>query len=116
MASLNNVIGQNGISGVQTVTSSWVSTNKTQGAQVDLVIDRRDQVINMCEMKFSINDFSIDKKYEEELRNKIAVFKTETKTRKAIYLTMVTSFGLQKNKYSTSLVQNELTMDALFDE
>ncbi|WP_326990941.1 ATP-binding protein [Chitinophaga sp. 212800010-3] len=101
-----------GISGVQTTTSSWIST---AGAQIDLVIDRRDQVINICEMKFSINNFTIDKKYAEELRNKVGIFRQETKTRKAIFLTMITTFELNKNNYSNSLVQNSLKMDVLFD-
>ncbi|HVB03022.1 MAG TPA: ATP-binding protein [Chitinophagaceae bacterium] len=103
-----------GISGVQTRTSSWFSTDKKNRAQIDLVIDRRDQVINICEMKFSINKFTIDKKYAEVLRNKIAVFKEQTGTRKAIFLTMITTFGLNINQYSNSLVQNDLTMDILF--
>ncbi|MCX6225097.1 MAG: ATP-binding protein [Bacteroidia bacterium] len=71
-----------GISGIQTSISSWRSNSKDQGTQVDLVIDRRDQVINLCEMKFSLNPFTIDKKYSEELRNKIVLFKSETGTRK----------------------------------
>ncbi|NML41356.1 AAA family ATPase [Chitinophaga sp. G-6-1-13] len=104
-----------GISGVQTATSSWISANTDAGAQIDLVIDRRDQVINICEMKFSINNFTIDKKYAEQLRNKIGIFKEETKTRKAIFLTMITTFGLNKNSYSDSLVQNSLKMDVLFE-
>jgi hypothetical protein len=103
-----------GISGVQTATSSWVKTGAGPGVQIDLVIDRRDHVINICEMKFSINNFTINKKYAEELRNKVGVFREETKTRKAIFLTMITTFGLHKNSYSTSLVQNDLAMDVLF--
>lgn len=103
-----------GIAGVQTNTSSWMSTDKTRGAQIDLVIDRRDQVINICEMKFSINHFTIDKKYAEELRNKIAIFREQTGTRKAIHLTMITTFGLHRNEYANSFVQNDLTMDILF--
>jgi len=103
-----------GISGVQTATSSWVKTGAAPNTQIDLVIDRRDQVINICEMKFSINDFSINKKYAEELRNKVGIFKEETKTRKAVFLTMITTFGLNKNSYSASLIQNDLTMDVLF--
>ena len=103
-----------GISGIQTRTSAWYSTDKLAKAQVDLVIDRRDGVINLCEMKFSIKPYTIDKKYAEELRNKIGVFREVTKTPKSIFLTMVTSFGLQKNEYSTALVQNSLTMDIFF--
>jgi uncharacterized protein len=103
-----------GISGVQTATSAWVSNSEPR-AQIDLLIDRRDHVINVCEMKFSLNAFTIDKKYAEELRNKIGAFTSEVKTRKSIYLTMITTFGLNKNQYSMSLVQNDLTMDVLFE-
>jgi AAA+ ATPase superfamily predicted ATPase len=103
-----------GISGVQTTVSSWRSMSKDSGAQVDLVIDRRDQVINLCEMKFSINPFLIDHKYARELRNKIGAFKQETDTRKSVFLTLITTFGLRNNEHSAGLVQNDLTMDALF--
>jgi len=103
-----------GISGVETSVVSWRSSIKGNGIQIDLVIDRRDQVINLCEMKFSINPFMIDKSYSEVLRNKIGAFKLETKTRKSVFLTMVTTFGIQENQYSGGLVQNDLTMDVLF--
>jgi uncharacterized protein len=103
-----------GISGIETSTSSWRSKTSEKGAQIDLVIDRRDQVINLCEMKFSINQFEIDKKYDEELRNKMSTFKKETKTRKSIYTTLITTFGLQENQYSGN-VQNDLKMDVLFE-
>ena len=103
-----------GINGIQTITSSWRSTSSEQGTQVDLVIDRRDQVINLCEMKYSINPFVIDKKYASELQNKIGIFKAESKTRKSIFLILITTFGLQPNKHSAGLIQNSLTMDCLF--
>ncbi len=103
-----------GISGVETHASSWRSKTNKQGAQIDLVIDRRDQVINLCEMKFSINKFEITKKYDAELRNKVGVFKTETNTKKAIFTTIVSTFGLKENAYSGN-VQNDLTMNILFN-
>lgn len=103
-----------GISGVQTVTCSWLGNDAENGAQIDLVIDRRDQVINIFEIKFSTGLFSIDKKYAEELRNKVSVFKAQTGTRKAVFLTMITTFGLNRNEHAASLVQNDLTMDMLF--
>ena len=105
-----------GISGVQTNVSSWLSKIKGNGAQIDLVIDRRDQVINLCEMKYSVNPFTIDNKYAGELRNKIGYFKQETGTRKSVFLTMVTTFGLQPNSHAAGLVQNDLQMDILFAE
>ncbi len=105
-----------GISGVQTATSAWLGSNSTQKAQVDLVIDRRDHVINLCEMKFSIKPFTIDKKYADELRNKMGLFKELTKTQKSVFLTMITTFGLEQNIHAASLVQNALTMDILFEK
>lgn len=104
-----------GISGIGTETSSWRNAKTKDGAQIDLVIDRRDNVINLCEMKFSINMFVIDKKYDAELRNKVAVFKTETQTKKSVFLTLLTTFGLQPGIYSGN-VQNDLKMDVLFEE
>jgi uncharacterized protein len=103
-----------GIAGVQTMTSSWRSNGAETGAQIDLVIDRRDQIVNLCEIKFSINDFTIDKKYAEELRNKISTFKQETGTRKSVFLTFISSFKLKTNAYSMGLVQNHFSMDILF--
>ncbi|MEO7312529.1 MAG: ATP-binding protein [Chitinophagaceae bacterium] len=105
-----------GIAAVDINVSSWRSKTIENGAQVDLVIDRRDQVINLCEMKFSINPFLIDKKYDAVLRNKMAAFKKETGTRKSVFLTMVTTFGLQKNTYAAALVQNDVDMNALFHQ
>jgi uncharacterized protein len=103
-----------GISGVFTNTSTWYSMDKTTKAQVDLVIDRRDGIINLCEMKFSMNSFTIDKRYSEELRHKIGTFREQTKTRKSTFLTMITAFGLQKNEYSNAWVQNSISLNELF--
>jgi uncharacterized protein len=104
-----------GISSVQTQSSVWQGSDGQHAAQVDLVIDRRDQTIHLCEMKFSIHPFVIDKAYADSLRQKIGVFKAATATRKSIFLTFITTFGLAQNEYAGSLVQNSLTMDALFE-
>jgi hypothetical protein len=104
-----------GISGVQTQTSAWIGSSGKQKAQIDLLIDRRDRVINVCEMKFSIKKFQISKSYAEELRTKIGLFKEITNTNKSVYLSFITTFGLENNEYSTALVQNSLTMDVLFE-
>lgn len=103
-----------GIAGVQTQASAWSGGHENEKAQIDLVIDRRDQVINLCEMKFSIKPFSIDKDYADNLRKKIGVFKSTTKTPKATWLTFITTFGLTPNTHAQSLVHQSLTMDALF--
>lgn len=105
------------IGGVASETYSWRTKGEgeTKGSQIDLVIDRRDQVINLFEIKFSINEFVITKEYDAKLRQKIQSFKEATATRKSIFLTMLTTFGVKPNEYSNSSIQNELTMDALFE-
>lgn len=99
-----------GIGGVQTSIYSWHSND----AQVDLVIDRKDQVVNLCEMKFSIHPFAITKEYADKLRHKIGAFKAATKTRKSIFITLMTTHGLVQNQHAY-LAQNEVLMDALFE-
>lgn len=105
-----------GISGIYSEVSAWRGRTATKGAQIDLLIDRRDRVINICEIKFSEDTFSITKSYADNLRNKVATFRQATGTKKSLFLTFITTFGLTKNKYAMSLVQNDLTMEDLFGE
>lgn len=98
-----------GIAGVQASVYAWSSDE----AQIDLAIDRKDQVINLFEMKFSIRQFPIDKKYAAELRNKIGHFREVTGSNKAVFLSFLSTFGLAENEYA-GMVQNDLTMDVLF--
>jgi uncharacterized protein len=105
-----------GIESVYTQTSVWRSRagKEERGAQIDLLIDRQDQCINICEMKFSVNAFEITKNYAEELQNKLNVFRDATKSRKTFFLTLVTTYGVKNGNNYTGLVQQEITMDALF--
>lgn len=103
-----------GISGVLSNHTTWRGSTGDKTVQIDLLIDRRDQVINLCECKFSLDTFTIDKDYAEKLRSKIHTFKTATQTRKAVFLTLITTYGVEKNANANMLVQNEVTMDDLF--
>lgn len=105
-----------GISGVITNEYSWrtTATDEHPGAQIDLLIDRSDKAINLCEIKYSDGPYTIDKKYMENLRNKVALFRQITKTRKGIALTMITSSGLVKNSYSMNNIHSQITADDLF--
>jgi uncharacterized protein len=105
-----------GIAGVYSETSTWSKQNdgETNGAQIDLVIDRKDRVINLFEIKYSINPFEITKEYDLKLRNKVGAFIQSTKTKKTVFLSMITTYGLVNNAYYRSIIQNELTMDDLF--
>ena len=77
------------------------------------MIDRKDQIINLCEMKYSINEFEISKKYDEELRERRELFRSISKTKKALHLTMITTYGLKQNSYS-GMIQSEVILDDLF--
>lgn len=103
-----------GIAGVLSSVYSWRSRRESsRGAQVDMLIDRNDQVITLCEMKYSKKPFAIDEEYDMVLQNKIERFREETRTSKAIHLALVSSMGLVKNEYFDD-VQNVLTMNDLF--
>lgn len=84
------------------------------GARVDMLIDRKDGIINLCEIKFYQSRFTINAGYERELRRKTEIFKTVTKTNKSIFLTFITTFGLEKNNHSASLNAISVSMEALF--
>ncbi|MDR1824380.1 MAG: ATP-binding protein [Bifidobacteriaceae bacterium] len=102
-----------GISGVLTSISSWRSSTHDPGAQVDLVIDRADHVVNLCEIKYCVGEYTIDKPMNRSLRNKAAAFTAETKTRKAVRTTLITTFGLVRNEYAAEILA-EVTLDDLF--
>ena len=102
-----------GISSIETEVFSWRSKNSETGAQIDLVIDRGDRTINICEMKHSVSAFEIDKKYADNLLNKRTVFINETKTNKSVQISLFTVNGLKNNQYS-NIVQNSFDCDSLF--
>jgi hypothetical protein len=106
-----------GIAGVETTHGSWLhrpTTRVDEGAQIDLLIDRRDDVINVCEVKFADDQFVIDKQYARDLQRKLDVFRRATRTHKSLFLTMITTFGVRNNAYAADLVASEITMEDLF--
>ena len=102
-----------GILGVSTHTASWRSKNASPGAQVDLLISRRDGVINLCEMKYSKHPYTITKAEAAELERKKSVFLHETGAKSAVHITMVTTWGLDKKGYY-NMAQSEIVLDDLF--
>lgn len=102
-----------GISGITSSELAWASKKVRPGAQIDLLIDRKDDVINLCEIKFAEGAFAIDADYERRLLHKAEAFREETGTRKALWLTMITFAGLAWNEHK-HIIMNELTGDDLF--
>jgi len=102
-----------GVSGVTTYTSSWRSRHEDDGVQIDLIIDRNDHVINVCEIKFSRKEFVITKDFDKILRNKVWTFAEETHTKKAVHATMISTYGVIRNEYWGN-IQSEVILDDLF--
>ncbi|MBQ6335291.1 MAG: ATP-binding protein [Erysipelotrichaceae bacterium] len=101
------------IAGIISHEYAWRSKDPTNKAQIDMVIDRDDDVINLCEIKFSKDEYVISGAYAKKLLNRKELFIQETGTRKAVYLTMITSFGLKRNEHS-EIIANSLDEEALF--
>lgn len=106
-----------GISGVLSEVSVWSidGDDDHKGVQIDMLINRRDMVTNLCEVKYSTGEYEINKSDDENFRNKIGSFRDNTKTKNAIHFTMITTYGVKKNKYY-NIVNSEVTMDDLFEE
>src|ERR1700679_2430606 len=106
-----------GISGILTEHSAWYhrSADRTDsGAQIDLIVDRPDDVVNLCEMKYSNAPFVIDKKYANTLRDRSEIFRRVTRTHKSLFITFVTVHGVSPGTYASELVASEVRADALF--
>jgi predicted AAA+ superfamily ATPase len=108
-----------GVSGIQTVISSWAyraTSQKEKGVQIDLVIDRNDRCITLCEMKYYDGTFTVTKQYAKELQDKVATFKRVTKTKKTVFLALVTTEGIVENDYSHQLVDASITLQDLYQK
>lgn len=107
-----------GISGISTSASSWrykaPAESAERGAQIDLLIDRGDHAINLCEMKFCATRFPITSDYEQTIRNRILLFREKTGTVKSLICTFITTFGVANGAHS-GIVDNEVDADDLFD-
>ena len=104
------------IGGVYAVSSSFLKKgNKTEkGTQIDLLLDRNDQIINIFEIKYANEAFKVSKAYAQTLKNKLGIFKATTQTRKHLFLTFIATFGLTTNEHSLGLVDQVVTLDDLF--
>lgn len=106
-----------GITGIYSSTSSFYKKgNQTEkGTQIDLLIDRNDQTINLIEIKFYGIPFTVTKAYAKNLQEKKFIFQATTKTRKQVFITLLTTFGVLPNQHSLGLINQALTIDDLFE-
>jgi AAA+ ATPase superfamily predicted ATPase len=104
------------IAGVHTNQYSFLAkkTEENEGTQIDLLIDRQDNVISLCEVKFYNDAWLLTKAEAENLRRKQRIFRQVTGTKKQIFIVLITTFDLIQNQHSIGLVDNVLDMNALF--
>lgn len=104
-----------GISGVISEHSAWSKKSGDEaGTQIDLLISRNDNVINMCEMKYYGGEFSVDKNYYAVILRRQEILAEEVSQKAAIHSTLITTFGLLRNEYSGGFT-NVITLDDLFE-
>lgn len=117
MSHLENIRIALGISGVVTKASNMIipSEDNKRGAQIDMVIDRADKNVNICEMKFYSSEFLLSKEESLKLRDRMARFREKTPSRKNLFLTLITTFGLKHNQYS-GIFNKVITLDHLFQQ
>ena len=115
MAHIPQIKKSLGIDRIGTEYYSWRSKASENGAQIDLLIERADRIINLCEIKYSTTPYVIDKTEDMKLRIRQSDFVTETGTKYAIFPTMITTYGLRPNAYSGN-IQAEITLDDLFKD
>lgn len=107
-----------GISGIHTSYSSWYQqgNDMKKSAQIDLLLVRADNTINICEIKFGAKTFSIDKRYSTVLQQKTAAFREVMPAGRGLVLTFITPYGIADNAWRQQFVDNEIRMEALFEQ
>lgn len=114
MAHIQQIKHVLGIDRIATEYYSWRSKDSTEGTQIDLLIERADRVINLCEVKYSTSPYTITKEEDMKLRIRMSDFVSETGTKYAIFPTLITTYGVRQNAY-VGLVQSEVVLDDLFE-
>ena len=102
------------IGGVLSRQYSWRSVKSKPGVQIDLIIERNDGVINLCEMKYCRDEYEFDASYARQLQRRTEVFRRETGTRSALHTILVTTYGVVKNAHAAD-IQSVVTMADLFE-
>lgn len=106
------------LQGTACLVSNWryiPSSGKNEnGAQIDLLIDRADNAITLCEIKYSSQFFLIDKSEGKNIMNKLDVFQRQSQTKKQIFVALITTEGLKKNLWSDELIHHQVILKDLF--
>jgi AAA+ ATPase superfamily predicted ATPase len=104
-----------GLAAVSTIESGWFGLSKEEGkAQIDIVIDRADRCINLCEIKYWSTQLSLDKTFSDQLERKRRIFKAATNTKKSVFTTLITPFGVNASGHYHYAIDQQINLDDLF--
>lgn len=105
-----------GIQGIITNEYSYVSKGNAdqQGIQIDMIIDRADNCVNILEVKFYNKEYEVSEAYGRQLLDKATIFLERTRLKKNVFITMLTVFGVKKNEHYLTAVTNQLLIEDLF--
>ena len=113
LAHIQQILNALHLDNILTECYSWRSRDAEDGAQIDLIIDRADDMLNICEVKYSRDKYVLSKAEYKKITNRVEAFGQETNTRKGIHVAVITTFGLSENEYS-EIVQNVVCLDDMF--
>lgn len=102
-----------GISGISSTQSAWNKKDENEGTQIDLIIERKDNIVNLCEMKFYSDEFVVDKSYYRKMLSRQNMLYEKLPKKVSVQPVLITTFGLKDNEYS-SVFQNAITLEDLF--
>lgn len=102
------------------IPSTWryvpLIGSEEQGAQIDLLFDRDDDAITLCEIKYTEAPFTVDKQFFQQIKQKMAIFKKVTKTNKQLFFAMISASGIKQSIYSEELIDGVVTLENLFEK
>lgn len=104
-----------GIAGIDSMEYSWLGEYEEKKVQIDMLIDRKDDVINVCEIKSTDQEFELDAEYEKKIKKRLEIFRLATGTKKTLSITLISANGVKQNAYS-GIIQNLITADDLFEK
>lgn len=102
------------IDAISTLGYSWRSKTTRPAAQIDIIIERADKIVNICEVKYSQDEYHIDKEEYDKICKRKNAFMQETGLRHTPWLTMITTEGIARGKY-TEMIQSQVRLDDLFE-
>ncbi len=101
------------IAGVTSNESAYINSDENEKTQIDMLIIRNDNIINMCEIKFYSSEFLVDKNLDKKIRYRTSILENKVAKKYAVHSTLITTYGLKNNEYS-SIFSNVITLDDLF--